>query len=227
MSRFAGQSKIFGGGDDSSSSDSDSSQEKESNLTESTAQAMNKRSKYMIGSDDEEEEERTIKSGATKRAEALEKVLEEMRKHANIADFNSLDNDFNKLETEIKKVADEMFEEKGTKLPIKVLKVFLLVEDTINEVTAEQKKKMSKINSVSYNKLKQRFRKYLQSEGEENMTFEKQLQRYREKPPVEKQPEVEEEKEEEEVEDEEVEEEKEEAEAESEEDSESDEEIKA
>ena len=123
-------------------------------MTELTAQAMNKRSKYMIGSDDEEEEERTIKSGATKRAEALEKVLEEMRKHANIADFNSLDNDFNKFEAEVKKVADEMFEEKGTKLPVKILKVLLLVEDAINEVTAEQKKKMSKINSVSYNKLK-------------------------------------------------------------------------
>ena len=107
----------------------------------------------MIGSDDEEEE-RTIKSGATKRAEALEKVLEEMRKHANIADFNALDTDFNKLEIEIKKAADEMFEEKGTKLPNKVLGVFKLVEDTINEVTADQKKKMSKANSQSYNKLK-------------------------------------------------------------------------
>jgi len=123
-------------------------------VAESTAQAMNKISKYMIGSDDEEEEERTIKSGATKRAEALEKVLEEMRKHANIADFNSLDNDFTKFESEVKKVADEMFEEKGTKVPVKILKVLLLVEDAINEVTPEQKKKMSKINSVSYNKLK-------------------------------------------------------------------------
>jgi hypothetical protein len=30
----------------------------------------------------------------------------------------------------------------------------MLVEDTINEVTAEQKKKMSKANSLGYNKLK-------------------------------------------------------------------------
>ena len=70
---------------------------------------MVKRSKYMMGSDDEEEEERTIKSGITKRAEALDKVLEETRKHANISDFNSLDNDFSKLESEIKKCADELF----------------------------------------------------------------------------------------------------------------------
>lgn len=117
-----------------------------------------------------------------------------MRKHANISDFNALETDFDKLTVEIKKVADEMFDEKGTQIPVKILKVLLLVEDTINEVTAEQKKKMSKTNSVSYNKLKQKFRKYLQSEGEDTMTFEKQLQRYRESPPPEKAPIEEEEK---------------------------------
>lgn len=192
---------------------------------------MNKRSKYMIGSDDEEEE-RTIKSGATKRAEALEKVLEEMRKHANISDFNALDNDFNKMELEIKKAADQMFEEKGAKLPVRVLKVFMLVEDTINDVNAAQKKKMTKINSVSYNKLKQRFKKYLAAEGEGETTYEKQLLRYREQPPKEKEePEEEEEEEKAEVQ-EEVEAEAEAEEVEkvqeaSEEDSESDEEIKA
>jgi hypothetical protein len=42
----------------------------------------------MMGSDDEEEEERTIKSGATKRAEALDKVLDDTRKYLRIADFN-------------------------------------------------------------------------------------------------------------------------------------------
>jgi len=42
----------------------------------------------MMGSDDDEDEERTIKSGVTKRAEALDKILEEARKHANISDFN-------------------------------------------------------------------------------------------------------------------------------------------
>jgi len=54
-----------------------------------------------------------------------------------------------------------------------VLKVFTLIEDSINEVTTEQKKKMSKINSVSFNKIKQRFKKYLSAEGEDEMTYEK------------------------------------------------------
>jgi hypothetical protein len=102
----------------------------------------------------------------------------------------------------------------------------MLVEDTINEVSADQKKKMSKANSQSYNKLKQRFKKYLAAQGEDEMTYEKQLLRYREKPQEEKKPEVEEEPEEEE-EDEQAEEEEEKEEEASEEDSESDEEIKA
>ena len=34
---------------------------------------------------------------------------------------------------------------------------------------------MSKANSVSYNKIKQRFRKYLNAEGEDEMTYEEFL----------------------------------------------------
>ena len=51
--------------------------------------------------------------------------------------------------------------------------MFALIEDSINEVTTEQKKKMSKINSVSFNKIKQRLKKYLSAEGEDEMTYEK------------------------------------------------------
>jgi len=54
-----------------------------------------------------------------------------------------------------------LFEEKGSKLPINVLKVIMGLEDCILSVTNEQKKKMSKINSVSLNKLKQKLRKWL------------------------------------------------------------------
>lgn len=183
MSRFAGQSKFFGGGDDSSSSDTDSEKEE---VKAQESQQLIKKSKYMVGSDDEEDVERVIKSGVTKRAEALDKVLEDLTRHVKISDFNSIESDFTKLENEIKKCAEEMFEEKGAKLPPKVLKVFLLIEDSINDVNAEQKKKMSKINSTSYNKLKQRFKKYLSAEGEDEMNYEKQLIKWRANPVEEK-----------------------------------------
>ena len=41
---------------------------------------------------------------------------------------------------------------------------------------------MSKQNSVSHNKLKQKLRKWLQGEGEDQMTYEKQLERYKANP---------------------------------------------
>ena len=108
------------------------------------------------------DEERTIKSGATKRAEALEKALENTTKTANIADFNAMEDSFVVLEEEISKASEsDYFEEKGQKLSVKVLKTLMLVEETIQGVTGEQKKKMSKVNATAFNKMKQKFKKYL------------------------------------------------------------------
>lgn len=100
MSRFAGQSKFFGGGASSSESDSESEDAQE---TRAEAAKLQTRSKYMMGSDNEDEEERVIKSGATKRAEALDKILDNLRKHSNINDFNALDGDLTSLELEVKR----------------------------------------------------------------------------------------------------------------------------
>jgi len=130
MSRFAGQSKFFGGGDSSESEESHDSDEEEQkkDQTITTDQVTKARAKF-VGSDDEEEE-RTIKSGKTKRLEALEKILDDTRKHMNISDYNALDADFTKLEAEIKKNADEIFEDKrGEVLPNKVLKILMQLED--------------------------------------------------------------------------------------------------
>jgi translation initiation factor 3 subunit C len=57
----------------------------------------------------------------------------------------------------------------------------MLMEDSINNVSGADKKKMSKMNATSFNKLKQNFKKYLAGEGNDN-TYEKQLLKYRENP---------------------------------------------
>ena len=93
MSRFA-TSKMFGGGA-SSSSDSESSDHSEEEKKEVTQ--TTKKGGYFLGGEDQEEEERVFKSGATKRAEALDKIIEETRKHAKINDFFQLDTDLNSL----------------------------------------------------------------------------------------------------------------------------------
>jgi len=140
---------------------------------------MTKLNEDWKGSDDESDEERTIKSGDTKRAEAIAKILERLKKHANTGDFGEIETDLAAMETEIKKNGDNILEEKGTKLPVMMLKVFMLLEETISEVTNEQKKKFNKAKSVSYNRVKQRFRKWLQAEGEGDENFEKQLANYK------------------------------------------------
>ena len=135
MSRFAGQSKFFGGGDDSSSEEQSQSSDEENEADQAAVQ-RNKVSKYMMDSDaEEDEEQRQMKSAKTKKVEALDKIVNDLRKYANIGDFNALDNSFGQLETEIAKSASALFEENGDKLPVSVLKMLILVEDTVNEVT--------------------------------------------------------------------------------------------
>ena len=91
----------------------------------------------------DDDEERTIKSVATKRQEAIDKIVEDTQKHAAISDFNALDDDFNRLESEIEKSMELSLYE-GDKLPVKVLKLLMVIEDAVNTVSNEQKKKMSK-----------------------------------------------------------------------------------
>ena len=67
-------------------------------------------------------------------------------------------------------------------MPKRVLKVFMQIDDTINGVTNADKKTMKKQNLNSFNKLKQKFRKYLESEGENEHTYLNQLTKYRENP---------------------------------------------
>ena len=49
------------------------------------------------------------------------------------------------------------------------------VEDAINNVTNADKKTMKKPNLLSYNKLKQKYKKYLESEGESDNNFQAQV----------------------------------------------------
>jgi len=76
-----------------------------------------------MDSDNEGEEERHFKLGRDKKWEALEKVLDECRKHANISDFDAMDSALPKMAGEIEKQSAELFQEKGDKLPNRVLKV--------------------------------------------------------------------------------------------------------
>jgi len=56
-------------------------------------------------------------------------------------------------------------------LPSWVLKAFIALEDCVNEITPEMKKKMNKLNSTAYNKTKQKLKKYLTESGDHENLF--------------------------------------------------------
>lgn len=56
------------------------------------------------------------------------------------------------------------------------------LDDCVQEVTNEQKKKMQKLNSQSFNKLKQKLKKYLTETGDVENKFQDQVTKYRENP---------------------------------------------
>ena len=67
-------------------------------------------------------------------------------------------------------------------MPNRVLKVLLQFEDTIGEVTNAMKKKMNKTNASAFNKIKQKFKKYIEGTGEGEWLYRTQLDAYKENP---------------------------------------------
>jgi hypothetical protein len=77
------------------------------------------------------------------------------------------------LTVEIQKCSNIIFEAgKDGQLPLYILRAFVKTEDLLTNTTSEQKKKFNKLNSVSYNKLKQKLKKYLQATGPLENTYE-------------------------------------------------------
>ena len=116
-------------------------------------------------------------------------MLADFKNHLKINDFGSLLTDFERLSEEVDKSlagnAALIDLEQGDILPNVVVRAFVKIEDAINEstqATKEKKLTLSKQNSMSLNKLKQKLKKYLSSSGPADNNFEKQLAKFRENP---------------------------------------------
>ena len=79
--------------------------------------------------------------------------------------------------------------DKHQTLPSWVLKNLVVLEDCVLEITNDQKKKMNKLNAQAYTKVKQKLKKYFMETGDDENTFEQQIQKYRENPPEDEEPE--------------------------------------
>ena len=198
MSRFENAFGGFGGGDSSSSEDEQNNSQSEEEQQQTNQKTTT--SRYKAYEDSDDDAERTIKSGKTKRLEKLEKILEDSQKHANMEDFGKLLDDFEELSAELIKQEATMQEQYPSRLPSRVLKVLVLIEETLGEVSNAQAKKFNKPKNVAFTKLKQKFKKYKKPEEESALPdylhkLEEQMEVYK-KDPVDS--DAEEEKEEEE-----------------------------
>lgn len=113
-----------------------------------------------------------------------------MVKHTYNNDFNALNDDFETIKLEIEKcIAAKVFAtDKYSTLPTFCLKHLMIYEDCILEVTNEMRKKMNKGTQQSFNKSKQKIKKFLDEEGDVEYTYREQLKKYRENPPKEEEP---------------------------------------
>ena len=128
MSRFTGFQQFYGGGDSDSDSDK-TSKESDDEQPQKTITTGGKPGKIIMSDASSDEEERKIRSGKTKRLEALEKVIDSARKHANIQDFEKLQEDFDKLVQEIKNQSKTLYEEYEDNLPKRVLNILMQIEE--------------------------------------------------------------------------------------------------
>lgn len=151
-----------------------------------TSQAT--RQKFMKNFEDSsesEEEQRVVKTGSDKKKEALNAMFAEIKNHLKINDFGALMTDFERLSEEIERSVNgaggaiDLLA--GDVLPNNVIRQFAKIEDAILECK-DKVNKMAKQTAMSYNKLKQKLKKYLSSTGPNDNNYEKQLAKFREAP---------------------------------------------
>jgi hypothetical protein len=174
-------SKFFGKKNESSSSEEESSEEEVK-----VQKKQVKKKNFADSSEEEEEEKRVVVSHADKRNEQVKEIFAKTANHIKISDFVQLENDFTDIVSNLEICIGQVFaKDKLQTLPPWVLKNLMDLEDCVLEVTNEQKKKMNKLNSQSFNKLKQKLKKYLAEGGDHENLFADQLIKYRENPIVE------------------------------------------
>lgn len=134
-------------------------------------------------SSESEDEQRVVKTTKDKRLDTMNNIIKDIKNHLKINDFGAIMEDFDKMTDEIKRSGDMIFEGGNEDiLPVWMLRTFAHIENAINNLTAEQKKKLNKTNLQAYNKLKQKFKKYLQGAGRAGNTYEDQLNKFKEAP---------------------------------------------
>jgi len=168
-------SKFFAANSDSESSSSES---------ESDNEPAGFNAPNFMFSDDEEDTKRVVRSAKDKRYEQLNGIIKNIRNSKKIKDFNKMESSFMELGKAYDKARPVVAkEESGT--PRFFVRILVEMEDLVNETWEDRdyRKSMSKNNAKSLSSLRQKLRKYIRNE------FNEDVEKFRQNPDQEDEPE--------------------------------------
>jgi len=132
---------------------------------------------FMI-SDDEEDTKRIVRSAKEKRYEALYKIIKNIRNSKKIKDFYKMETSFKELCAAHEKAKPVILKEENGVTPRFYVRILVEMTDLIDETweDSDGRKKMNKNNSRSLGALRQKLRKYIKTD------FEDDVAKFRENP---------------------------------------------
>ena len=89
-----------------------------------------------------------MKTTKDKKLDAMKAIIKDLKNHIKINDFGSIMEDFDKFTEEIHRSGNMIFEGGNEDiLPLYITRTFAHIENSINNLTSEQKKKLNKTNA--------------------------------------------------------------------------------
>jgi len=156
---------------------SDTSSSSESEIDEVEQKIIPSGPSFMV-SDDEDDTKRIVRSAKEKRYEQLHTIIKSIRNSKKIGDFNKMETSFKELCSSHDKAKPVILKEENGVTPIFYIRILVEMEDLINATwdDTEKRKKMSKTNAKCFSALRQKLRKYIKLE------FENEVAKFRENP---------------------------------------------
>jgi translation initiation factor 3 subunit C len=145
------QSKFFAGGSDTESNESEDNQSQTSDQEEKVI----KKPAYFESSSDEDVK-RVVRSEKDKRYDALRQIIARIKDKMRIKDFMALTDEFDELNKQLDK-SKKVIEKEG--VPLFYIRICFVLEEFLNNISAEDKKNLKPANAKAYNTLKHKVKK--------------------------------------------------------------------
>ena len=141
-------------------SESESESDKElDEIPEEEKKATQKKMMFKdVETSESEEEKRTVKTEKEKRFGAMRDTIRKLEDKIKINDFVAIFDEFTELNKQLEK-SKKIIDKEGKGMPSFYIRVCFMLENLVNNLKNEDKKKLSRSNNTSYNILRQHIKK--------------------------------------------------------------------